>query len=164
MKAASKLSKSVVFAAAVLACLTVAGSGSAFAQQVVRNLNNQTFTGVCCTSFNETVKIAEPTNLVPVVVTFSADVRVNVSGDQYHAGLSVNGGACQTLDGYGPQVIADSDAPTVIWSGATLQWVILPADDVLVKGTNTFELCGGGLSSSSDSITIGQNTLSVAKY
>lgn len=165
MTAASKMSKKVVFAA-ILACLIVAGSGSAFAatHRVLRNLNNQTFTGLCCTSYNETVSLTEPATVEPVVVTFSSDYQVNVSGDQYHVGLSVNGGACKTFEGYGPQVIADSDAPEGIYSSATIQWVILPTDGVLAAGTNTFELCGGGLNNSGDSITIGQNTLSVAPF
>lgn len=151
--------------AAIMACLAVAGSASAFAAPpALRNGTNQTFTGVCCTSYNETVGINEPAAIVPVVVIFSTDYRVNVKGDQYHVGLSVNGGACLTLDGYGPQVLANADAPEGIWSNASVQWVIEPADGVLVKGANTFELCGGGLTFSSDSITIGQNTLSVAKY
>jgi hypothetical protein len=56
-------------------------------------------------------------------------------------------------------------ADTEIHSGGTFlsaafQWVVLPGDG-LVKGNNTFELCGGGASSSSDSITIGENTLAV---
>lgn len=131
---------------------------------MLRNLNNQTFTGVCCVSFNESVSISEPANISPVVVVFSTDYRVNVTGDQYHAGLSVNGSPCRTLDGYGSQVVADSDAPEGIWSNASFQWVVEPTDGVLVAGTNTFELCGGGLSSSSDSISIGQNTLSVKKF
>ncbi len=165
MTAASKMSKKVVFAA-LLACLVVAGSGSAFAatHRVLRNLNDQTFSGLCCTSYNETVSITEPATVAPVVVTFSSDYQVNVSGDQYHVGLSVNGAACKTFEGYGPQVIADADAPEGIYSSATIQWVILPTDGVLITGTNTFELCGGGLNNSSDSITIGQNTLSVALF
>jgi hypothetical protein len=156
--------KNFVFAA-ILACLIVAASASAFAAPpVLRNGTNQTFTGVCCTSYNEEVGINEPAAIVPVVVTFSSDYRVNAKGDQYHAGLSVNGGPCLTLAGYGPQVLADAEAPEGIWSSATMQWVVEPTDGVLVKGENTFALCGGGLTSSSDSITIGQNTLSVAKY
>jgi hypothetical protein len=51
-----------------------------------------------------------------------------------------------------------------VWSSATFQWIVAPADKVLVTGKNTFELCGGGSSSSGDSITIGQNTLTAIKY
>jgi len=48
----------------------------------------------------------------------------------------------------------------------TFQWIVEPEDGVLTKGTsNTFELCGGGDDNvAGDSINIGQNALSVAKY
>ena len=91
----SKMTKGVVFAA-ILACLIVAGAGSAFAatNQVSRTLYGQTFTGLCCVSFNEWVSITEPANLEPAVVLWSAGYGINVS-DHYSAGLSVNGGPCE---------------------------------------------------------------------
>jgi hypothetical protein len=147
--------------AAFLACLTMAGAESAFAANpnVVRTLSDQTFKGECCISFGESVTVTEPATLVPVVVIWSGDYAVNVA-DAYFVGLSVNGGECQTLS-YGARVLADNPGPGSAYStAAAFQWVILPDDGVLVKGKNTFELCGGGKNSSSDSITIGDNTLS----
>ncbi|MGA3088243.1 MAG: hypothetical protein ABSD75_06500 [Terriglobales bacterium] len=47
------------------------------------------------------------------------------------------------------------------YSHVDFQWIILASDGVLKKGINTFELCGGGANSSSDSISIYDNTLSV---
>jgi hypothetical protein len=162
MKAISKLSKSVVFAA-ILACLIVAGSGSALATnltQVLRVSHNQTFVGECCFSFGESVSITEPATISAVIVTWNSDYIVNVA-DEYHVGISVNGGECVT-DTYGSVALADAD---ILAGGdalnATIQWIVLPSDEVLVKGKNTFELCGGGRHSSTDSITLGTNTLTV---
>lgn len=158
---ASKMSKSVGFAA-ILACLVAAGSGSALAASphVLRTLSDQTFDGLCCISFHESVSITEPATLVPVIVTWSSDYSVNVA-DAYFVGLSVNGGECETL-AWGARVLADNPGPGSAYStAAAFQWVILPSDGVLVRGTNTFELCGGGKNSSGDSLTIGLNTLSV---
>jgi hypothetical protein len=42
---------------------------------------------------------------------------------------------------------------------ASFQWIV-PASS-LAAGSNTFELCGGGENSTSDSITLGENTLAV---
>jgi hypothetical protein len=163
MKAIPKVNNSIVFAA-LLACLIVAGTGSASARklnQVLRVSHNQTFVGECCFSFGESVSITEPAAISAVVVTWNSDYVVNV-GDEYHIGISVNGGECVT-DTYGSVVLADAD---VITGGnglnASIQWIVLPSDEVLKKGTNTFELCGGGRHSSSDSISLGTNTLTVA--
>lgn len=155
-------SKSVVFAA-ILACLILAGVGSAFAANpsILRNTTDQTFDGQCCFSFGETVTISEPATPVALVVTWSGDYSVNVP-DAYFVGLSVNGGACETAF-YGARVLADNPGTGSTYTSATIQWVVLPTDDVLVKGTNKFELCGGGKNSASDSLIIGANTLTVAK-
>jgi hypothetical protein len=163
MKAISKVNNRMMFAA-ILACLIVAGTGSAYARklnQVLRVSHNQTFVGECCFSFGESVSITEPAAISAVVITWNSDYVVNV-GDEYHIGISVNGGPCVT-DIYGSVVLADAD---VITGGdglnATIQWIVLPSDEVLKKGTNTFELCGGGRHSSSDSISLGTNTLTAA--
>jgi hypothetical protein len=152
------ITKTFVFAA-ILSCLVLVGS--AFAANPIRNLKNNTFEGECCFSFNESVTYSEPATISAVVVTFSTDYRINVA-DEYHVGLSVNGGPCET-EAYGSQTIADTPPLDGEWNSGAFQWVILPSDGLLVKGLNTFELCGGGKSSSSDSITIGQNTLAVQK-
>jgi len=158
----TQMRKSIVFAA-ILACLIVAGAGSAFAgtNPFLRNLSDQTFDGQCCVSFGESVSITEPATPVTVIVTWSTDYAVNVA-DAYFAGLSVNGGECQT-QAYGPRLLADNPGSGSSYTSATFQWIVFPSDGVLKTGKNTFELCGGGKNSASDSITIGQNTLTVQK-
>jgi len=162
MKALSKMNQSIV-SAVILICLIVAGAGSAFAANpsILRNTTEQTFDGLCCFSFGETVAISEPATPVALIVTWSGDYSVNVP-DAYFVGLSINGGACETAV-YGARVLADNPGTGSTFTSSTMQWVVLPTDDVLVKGTNKFELCGGGKNSASDSITIGGNTLTVAK-
>jgi hypothetical protein len=162
MKATSRMNTAVTFAA-ILACLIVAAAGSAFAaaNPIYRNTSDQTFEGQCCISFDEQVSISEPATPVALIVTWSSDYSVNVP-DAYFVGLSVNGGPCET-QAYGARVLADNPGTGSAYTTASFQWVILPADGVLVKGLNTFALCGGGKNSASDSITIGQNTLTVAK-
>jgi len=160
-KATSKINKGVVFAA-VLACLIMAGTGSAFSatNPILRVLEDQTFVGQCCFSFGESVSISEPATIKPVIVTWSGDYAPN-SADAYFVGLSVNGGECTTV-GYGARVLADNPGPGSTYStAASFQWMVLPSDGILVKGTNTFELCGGGKNSADDSLTIGLNTLAV---
>ena len=157
VQGASRKSKRVLLPA-ILACLMAAGSAFAGTAQVDRG-GGQTFTGICCFSWVESVSIAEGATIKPVVVTWSADYAVNVA-DAYFAGISVNGGECQTAV-YGARVLWDNPGPGSAYSSATFQWIILPTDGVLIKGNNKFELCGGGKNSNSDSITIGQNTLMV---
>jgi hypothetical protein len=176
-KKTSKINKSVVFAA-VLACLIIAGTGSAFSQRslcppqmckvpdvsttqpILRVLEDQTFVGQCCFSFGESVGITEPATIKPVIVTWSSDYAPN-SADAYFVGLSVNGGECTTV-GYGARVLADNTGPGSTYStAASFQWMVLPKDRLLVTGSNTFELCGGGKNSPDDSLTIGLNTLAV---
>jgi hypothetical protein len=161
METTSRMSKTVIFAA-ILGCLIVAGAGSAFAANpIFRTTSDLTFQGQCCFSFGEQVTFSEPATPVAVIVTWSTDYAVN-EADAYFVGLSVNGGECET-QAYGARVLADNPGPGSGYTSASFQWVVLPSDGVLVKGLNTFELCGGGKNSASDSITIGQNTLTVAK-
>jgi hypothetical protein len=143
---------------AALACIMLAGSISAFAvpaTQVSQALNFVTFAGKCCSLWNQTVAITEPAAVVPVVVTWSADVFLN---DEFIVGLSLNGGSCIA---YGSreipwlQVLGGSGI-----LNATHQWVLLPSDG-LKKGKNTFTLCGGGANSSSDTIDVGLSSLVV---
>ena len=162
MKAVSRIRKSKAIFVAALACIMFAGSISAFAvppTQVARIDNAVTFTGQCCFLWKETVKITEPAVVVPVIVTWGADVVVD---DEFLVGLSLNGGAC-TADGsrlipwfaiYG----ADGDVNGAV--NATHQWIVFPSDG-LVKGTNTFALCGGGAFATTDTITFSLSTLAV---
>jgi hypothetical protein len=169
MNAASKLSKSFVFAA-MLACLFVAGSASAFAQEVLRNDNEQIFRTICpsgndCPDWGESVSTEEPAKAEPVVVTWSARYFVNTA-DEYYVGLDVNHTGC--LAGvYGPENLDDiATKPSGHFLTVTFQWVVLPADGVLLDGkTNTFELCGGGGDNvAGDSVTVVQNTLTAEKF
>jgi hypothetical protein len=153
-----KANKNIVMVVAVLACVLLAGSVSAFAvpvNQVSRVLTFTSFTGKCCFLWNQTVKITEPAAVVPVIVTWSADVFLN---DEIIVGLSVNGGACIA---YGSREIPW--LPVLGGSGilnATHQWVVFPTDG-LKKGANTFALCGGGANSTSDTIDVGESSLAV---
>lgn len=158
MKAASKMSKSVVFTA-VLACLVMAGAGSASAatNPITRKLGNTNFTGKCCVSFGESVTIAEGKTIKPVIVIWSFDYD-EVVADSYIFGLSVNGGACET-ESWGARAIMNNHLGG--FNSTTFQWVVLPSDGVLVAGTNSFEVCGGGQGATDDEITIGDNTLTV---
>jgi hypothetical protein len=157
--AISKVGKVVIFAA-IVACVLMIGAGSALAatNPILRS-GGATFEGQCCFSWNETVSLTEGATLKPVIVTWDADFDINVA-DAYFAGISINGGACETAT-YGPRVLAYNPGPGSLYTSDSFQWIVLPTDGVLVKGTNTFELCGGGKNSESDSITIGSNTLSV---
>jgi hypothetical protein len=158
MKTASRMNKSVVFTA-ILACLIAAGTGSAFAvDPVFRSDANTTVTGQFPQTFGESVSLTEPSSAEAVIVTWGSGYTVNVP-DLYFAGLSVNGGPCDSL-GFGNRGIPDlSTLAGGDYLSIAFQWVVLPKDGVLVTGTNTFELCVGGESSSSDSITITHNTL-----
>jgi hypothetical protein len=169
MKTTSKITKSVLFAA-ILACLIAVSSGPAFAQEVLRNNNKQTFINTCpggngCADWGETVSTDEPATLEPVVVIWSVRFFMNTV-DIYYAGLDVNGMGCQ-IDTYGPSNVRHIPlAPSGGFTTETFEWIVEPSDGVLKAGTsNTFELCGGGDGLvSGDSINISGNTLSVAKY
>jgi hypothetical protein len=169
MKTASKVSKSVVFGA-ILTCLIAAGSGSAFAQRVLRNDTSQTITFTCpsgngCPDWGESVSLEEPATLSPVVVIWSARYFVKTA-DTYFAGLDVNHTGCKT-GVYGASNLDDiATNPGGHFLTVTFQWIVEPTDGVLTAGaSNTFELCGGGNDSvKDDSINISQNTLSVAEY
>jgi hypothetical protein len=159
MKTFSKTHKSNAMFAAALAILMLAGPISAFAVppgQVARLLTNPTISATCCVPIGPTVQLTEPAAIAPVIVTWSSDYEI--SGESAFA-LSVNGGPCLF---YGP-----GDAPFVSLKGGTglvsssYQWLVLPADGVLVKGKNTFTSCFGGLNGVSTTIFFGGRTLSV---
>ena len=169
MIAFSRITQRSVMFVATLAIVLMMGSMSAFAvppEQVARISNAVTFAGKCCSLWNETVRIATPTTVVPVVVTWSADVVINDTnrvGDDFLVGLSVNGSPCTA---YGSREIPNLFSRNVFFNtlavNATHQWVVFPGDG-LVKGTNVFTLCGGSAHSDTDSISIGLSTLTVVK-
>jgi hypothetical protein len=105
--------------------------------------------------WGESVSVTEPATVVPVIVTWSADFAEN---DEFLVGLSLNGGQCTA---YGSRVIPwQSVLGGDGYMSTMRQWVLSPRDG-LVRGTNTFTLCGGGAIANSDTITIGYNTLAV---
>ena len=135
-----------------IACVLMGMAALAFAvppNEVVRVETNQTFTGVCCFTWGETVTLTEPRALVPVVVIWSTDYQT--SGN-FVAGISVNGHPCMSMHPLDQLFNTDGT-----FDDRSLQWVIFPADG-LIKGNNTFTLCGGGFAGS---ITLGFNTLAV---
>lgn len=157
MKAFSRVSKHNLIFGVTLACLMLAGSLSAFAvppSQVVRLLNNPSFTATCCVPIGPTVKVTEPSTITPVIVTWSADYMV--SGESAFA-LSVNNGPCLF---FGP-----ATAPFVSLKGgsgltsSTYQWVVNPGEG-LVQGANTFTVCAGGVGGPAG-MFLGGRTLSV---
>jgi hypothetical protein len=157
VKPFSNASKRNMIFAATLACLIVAGSHSAFAvppSQVARVLSNPTFTATCCVPICPTVRVNEPSVISPVIVTWSSDYII--SGESAF-NLSVNGGPCLF---YGA-----ATAPFVNLKGgsgllnSSYQWLVLPADG-LVKGTNTFTVCAGGVGGPT-TMFLGFRTLSV---
>jgi hypothetical protein len=159
MKAATKMN--VVFAA-ILACLVLAAAESAVAavNPTYRSNTNTTVTGQFGASslLGESVTLNEPATLEPVIINWSGGYTINVA-DLYFGGLSVNGGPCSSLT-YGNREIPDlSTLAGGDFLAFSFQWIVLPSDGVLVKGVNTFEVCVGGESSTSDSITITHNTI-----
>jgi hypothetical protein len=159
MPMVSETTKRKVFCLAII-CLVVGMASSAYAVppgQLVRNLGpGQVFAGQCCASWNETVSIQEPAKIAPVVVTWSTDFFLQ-SGMYIVVGLSLNNGPCQFFgpSGFQEPLSVDNESDS-----RAFQWVVLPIDG-LQSGTNTFTICGGGLFSDTENITIGFNTLQV---
>ena len=156
MKALSISSHTIMFVA-VLICLAVVGSLPASAvppTQVAIDRIGHSFTTLCCINLGPKVKVTEPTAITPVVVTWSTDYQAQ---DEFHVGLSVNEGPCVT---YGPTVAPSfSVVGGSGFASMTYQWVVLPSDG-LIRGTNTFEVCGGGVGTPVKFV-MGINTLSV---
>jgi len=123
------------------------------APQVLRSFGSQTFSGLCCFSFNETVSAKEPAKPVPAVVTWSSDTKI---GGDFLVGLNVNGGPCTF---FGAGSLLESGA-TVEEDSRTLQFIIAP-EEGLTPGTNAFTLCGGATFSSSATLLMHFNVLEV---
>ena len=130
------------------------GSAMAADNAIVRNNALGTFTGPCCSSWEESVTVFEPGNLVPIVVTWSTDYQSNAP---FIVGLSLNGGPC-TMFGSG-SMTAQNPNDGMYLAPASYQWVILPTDYGVRAGKNVITLCGGGVMSDTDRITIWGNTL-----
>jgi hypothetical protein len=126
--------------------------------QVLRNDGPQTFTGLCCSSWGETVKVNEPATPVPVVVTWSADYDTN-GGLGFLVQLSVNGGPCTF---YGSASLYTTEGRGT--QSRTFHWIVFPGEGLpgtqLHKGVNTFTLCGGAMFTADQLIFLDRNTLS----
>lgn len=162
MKAFSRANKSNAVFAVALACLVLAGSTLTFAVPVGQLFRYSgqpvTFTGACCASWNESVKVTEPSAVVPIVVTFSTDYQASSEGQ---VGVSLNGGACDLFFGSNrlPEFNLGSGGKGP-FGNISYQWIIGPSDG-LKAGKNTIELCGGGSFGESATIVLGFNTLAV---
>ena len=73
------------------------------------------------------------------------------------AGLSVNGGPCNTVLGPGGFPILNA---TNQFSAKTFRWVVLPSDGLFPNSFNSFTVCGGGFTNGAH-ITFGQRNLTV---
>ena len=157
MKILANLNKRALLLAAV-AGLMMAASISALAAPkpaVLRvDYPGMTETGRCCFDWDLSVRVMEPERLVPIVVTWSTDYQSNAP---FYSGLRVNGGPC-AFDGPGnisPYMPEDG----LLYTTRTVQWLIMPGDYLLAKGANVITLCGGGVYSDTDTLTLGFNTL-----
>lgn len=159
MKRLFRISKHTLSIVGILACMLVASSVLALADEpetpVMRSsYPGETHTGMCCKSWDASVTINEPEKNVPIIVTFSMDYRANAP---IYVGTRLNNGPCVfngpgTIPAYNPEV----------WSRTTttFQWVFMPGDYKLQKGLNVIRICGGGVYSAEDSIELGYYTLS----
>ena len=71
-------------------------------------------------------------------------------------GFSLNDGPCTF---FGPKSIPAFNPGDSTMATITFQWVIMPGDYKLTPGRNVIRLCGGGVSSNTDTITLGFGTL-----
>jgi len=155
MNLVSRINKQGIRLLAALIFMIAMACGSAMAgdKGVLRSNADGTFTGPCCSVWDESVTVREPSTLVPIVVTWSTDYQ---STAPFIVGLSLNGGPC-TL--FGSASITAQNPNGGYLAPASYQWVILPGDYGLRSGKNVITLCGGGVMGDSDSITIWGNTL-----
>lgn len=148
-----------LLAALIFTIAMACGSAMAANNGILRSNADGTFTGRCCTRWDESVTVYEPSKLVPIVVTWSTDYQSNAP---FIVGLSLNGGAC-TLYG-SASMTAQNPNDGLYMAPASHQWVILPGDYGLRSGKNVLTLCGGGVIGDTDSITISGNTLVAHLY
>jgi len=156
MKVISRINKQGIrlFAALIFTIAMACGSAKAADKGILRSNADGTYTGQCCSRWDESVTVYEPTALLPIVVTWSTDLQSNAP---FIVGLSLNGGAC-TVFGAASITTQNPDGGMYMTS-ASFQWLILPGDYGLRRGKNILTLCGGGMVGETDSITIWGNTL-----
>jgi hypothetical protein len=149
MKAFSKLYKGNLMLIAALVCMIAASSISALAvppNEGFYTYTGQNLSGPCCFSWNDTVTVTEPSAITAVVLTWSTEY---VAHAFYLVGLSVNNGPCTA---YGPRTLTPTLQGGQVET-TNFQWVV--PKSVLVKGNNTFTVCGGEVSPSSPPIQLG---------
>ena len=156
MNVISRINNQHIRFLAVLALTVAMACGSAMATEkgIRRSTGDGNYTGPCCSRWDQSVTVHEPTEEVPIVVTWSTDYQSNAP---FIAGLSLNGGPC-TL--YGAASITEHNPTDSIYTAsASFQWVILPGDYGLQSGRNVITVCGGGMMGDTDNIAIWGNTL-----
>ena len=157
MKVLSRIKKLSLISFVVLPFLISAVSISALAASktsVSRTIyQGETHSGICCSNWGDPIEVVEPDKLVPIIVTWSTDYRANAS---LITGLRVNGGPCTF---YGPAFIRPFTSDDEMYASRTVQFVIMPGDYKLAPGTNTVQVCGGGVFADSESVILGFSTL-----
>ncbi len=159
MKSFSQINQRNLRFGTAIACLVLAASIAAFAvpaAQVSRYTGSPvTFTGACCSFWNQTVSVTEPKAVTAVLVTWNGDYQANGEG---WVGLSLNGGSCAFFGSNRLPEFNLGSGGSGPFGHNTYQWVIQPADGLKV-GKNTIGLCGGGSFGTSATIVLGFNTL-----
>ena len=112
----------------------------------------ETHTGFCCTVWSDSIAVQQPEKPLPIVVTWSTDYRAT---GPMEVGLRINNAPCTF---YGPAYLAAATPANDTYASVTFQWVVMPGDYGVAKGTNTIRLCGGAMSGA-DSISLGFFTL-----
>ena len=158
MKILAAISKRSLFLKLVMVCAIMATALSAIAgsrSSVQRTtFQGETHTGKCCAAFDASVEINEPEKLQPIIVTWSTDYRA--TGASLVA-LRLNDGPCTF---FGPAYLPAFSPEDGTYSSKTFQWVIMPGDFKLARGVNVIKVCGGGIFSDADTLTLGFNTIS----
>jgi len=149
MKALSKTYKTSLMLVIALACMIAASSISALAvppNEAFYTYTGENLSGACCFSWNDAVTVTEPTAITPVVLTWTTEY---VAHAFYLVGLSVNNGPCTA---FGARTLAPTLQGDQVET-TSFQWVV--PKSVLVKGKNTFTVCGGEVAPSSPPIQLG---------
>ena len=158
MKSSSSTKKRTVVLVALIALVMLVTSFAAHAATNGATLRvmaqGETHTGFCCTVWSDSIEVSQPEKPVPMVITWSADYR---STGPMLVGIRLNNGPCTFC---GPAYLPAAVPANDTYASTATQWVIMPGDYGLVKGSNTIRLCGGGISSA-DSISLGFYTLIV---
>ena len=125
-----------LLAALIVTIAMACGSALAANKGILRSNADGTYTGQCCSRWDESVTVYEPSTLVPVVVTWSTDYQSNAP---FIVGLSLNGGACTFFGS--ASMTAQNPNDGMYLAPASYQWVILPGDYGLRSGRNVITLC-----------------------